>query len=441
MFNKLNVGWGTMDQLQNERKAITNLYLYSTGKTISVFGSAIYSFALGLYVLKLTGSSLSFAVTLMLGVVPMIIINPFAGVIADKFNKKKLVVSMDLLNGLMLVCVYVLSIRYELNLTLIYITTFLLTVFSTFFGVGIESAKPNMVTEKMLMNLNSISKIIDSVSLISGPMVGGIVFVVLDIKIFILINGISFIFSGLLMIFINFKLTNNQSNERIINKKINFITDIKEGFHYLLEKKTIIGIFSILISLNFFLGFTMNVPLPYIINTVLKLSSKQFGIIQGSFPVGMIFGALFVKKVLEKTNYTKLLKDICISLSILMITSGIPVLLKGIYFDSTIYLIYYCGTMFLFGVLIAFIDLPISYTLQKEIPDEFRGRVMSIGISIGKTMLPVAMILSGVLLKVVPSYFILFTGGILFLLINMLINKKNSNKVKVELSVENSIAK
>ncbi|MBL2323067.1 MFS transporter, partial [Klebsiella pneumoniae] len=87
-----------------------------------------------------------------------------------------------------------------------YTTTFLMTVFTTFFGIGLEAAKPNIVSKERLMSLNSISKIIDSISLILGPMLGGIVFAVFDMKTFIIINGISFILSAISILFINFKL-------------------------------------------------------------------------------------------------------------------------------------------------------------------------------------------------------------------------------------------
>ncbi len=79
-------------------------------------------------------------------------------------------------------------------------------------------------------------------------------------------------------------------------EKIKFIKDIKEGYSYLMERESLKNTFCILISLNFFLGFAVTVPLPYIINTVLNLSSKQFGMIQGTFPIGMIVGAMLVKK-------------------------------------------------------------------------------------------------------------------------------------------------
>ncbi|WP_108672539.1 MFS transporter [Peribacillus acanthi] len=414
---------------RHERK---NLFLYSTGKTVSIFGTAIYNFTLGLYVLKLTGSALSFAVTLILGIIPMILMNPFAGVMADKFNKKTIVVSMDLANGVLLVFVYVLSNIVGLHLFLIYATTFLMTLFTTFFGVGLEAAKPNMVSEKRLMNMNSISKIIDSVATIMGPVLGGMVFAIFDIKTFIIINGISFIFSGFSMMFINFKLFKHHSNEESSGGNIHIIRDIKDGFHYLLERKSIMNLFILLITLNFFLGFAVTIPLPYIINTVLELGSKEFGMIHAAFPVGMILGAVLVKKITKRISYSSLLTYLSFSLSIFMIIIGFPVMLEGFPLQPIFYIVFYSAVMFFIGTIVALIDIPISFFMQKEIPDEYRGRVISMGISIGKTMLPMAMLTSGVLLNLLPSYFMPIAGGMLFLLFNL----RSTTKVNIEITSE-----
>ncbi|NHM30196.1 MFS transporter [Neobacillus terrae] len=401
-----------------------NLYLFSAGKTISIVGTSIYNFALSLYVLKITGSALSFAITLMLGVIPMILINPFAGVIADKFNKKRLVLSMDALNGLLLALVYGLSMIYELHLYFIYAATFCLTVFTTFYGVGLEAAKPNMVSGDRLMNINSASRIIDSIATIAGPMLGGIVFAIFDIRLFILFNSVSFILSAISAGFIDFSLYQENMDLKKERVKVQFFADIKDGFIYLKNQKNMIQLFKVLISINFFLGFALTVPLPYMVNTVLSLSPKQFGIIEAAFPLGMIAGALAVKRITETLNYSVLLYRLCIFLAGAMVLIGIPVLIKDYYLNHQVIVGYFCLVMFIFGVIIAFIDIPIAYYMQKMIPDEYRGRVLSIGISIGKTMLPLAMLTAGMLLSHIPSYVMPIAGGALFFLLNIRTGKK-----------------
>ena len=409
-------------KLHSKREA-ANILLFSLGKLMSVFGSAIYTFALGLYVLKITGSGLIFATTLILGIIPAIIINPFAGVLADKFNKKILVITMDILSGIFLVAIYFVSSIYGLSLLIIYISIFVISVFTAIFGINIESAKPNIVSDNMLMNINSISKIIDSASLILGPMLGGIVYAFVDIKFFILINGLSFIFSAILEIFIDFKY--NSKNNLIIKTTINFFKDIKEGLIYIKERDNLISFFSIFISLNFFIGYSVSVPLPYIINEVLKLSSKELGIIQGAFPLGMIIGALLIKKISEKFSYDTILLRASLVLSICMIIIGLPSVNPEIAFSNTFYLFYYVITMIIFGIAISFIDIPILYMLQRDVPDEYRGRVLSIGMSLVKIILPVALIISGILLTKIPAFILPITGGVLLFPINLWILKKN----------------
>lgn len=415
-----------MDESLNAKKELRNLVLYSSGKIISVFGTSIYNFAISFYVLKLTGSALSFTITLLLGTLPMIIINPFAGAIADKVDKKKLVILMDFLSGSLLISVYLISRFTDFNLLLIYITAFCSTIFVTFFGVGMEAAKPNIVSEKRLMNINSLGKIIDSVSSILGPMLGGMVFAFFDIKTFIIFNGVCFIISGLSMILIDFNFNKDLQESMKENVKINLIKDIKEGFYYLYERKDILGLFLILISLNFFLSLAVTIPVPYIINTILELGSKTFGIIQASLPVGLIAGALIVKKLTERIAYSVLMKVLTISFSVCMVAAGVPLIFEGNLFSPMIYGAYYCFLMFCLGIVIAFIDIPLAYFMQKEIPEEYRGRVMSIGISIGKTMTPVAMVVSGFLLELIPPYVLPISGGILYLLINLQSSRKMS---------------
>lgn len=404
-----------------DTKETSNLALFSLGKFVSVFGTSIYSFAIGLYVLKITGSGLNFAATLVFSIVAIIIFNPIAGVMADRFDKKKIVVVMDLLNGILFITLYFVSLVFNLNLIIIYLSTFLTTVFTTIFGISLETAKPNIVSDGNLMNINSISRIIDSISSITGPIIGGLIFVFMDIKIFILANGLSFMFSAISETFIDFKYNYKTQTKEEINN--GFIKDIKEGIKYIIDKKYILGIVGILLVLNFFISFSVTVPLPFIINNVLKLSSKDFGIIQSSFPVGMIVGALFVKKLYEKIKYNKLLISLSLLLSISMILLAVPLLIGDFKSSAIICLIYYSSVMITFGIAISLIDIPIIYIIQKIVPDKFRGRVLSISLSIGKIISPVALIISGVLLNKLPAYILPITGGVLLLIINIIILK------------------
>lgn len=393
----------------SKNREFLNVFLFSIANFISLFGTSVYNFAISLYVLKLTGSGLNFAATLTISILSTVLINPFAGVLADRMSKKLLAVITDILNGTLLLVLYILTMKHTLNLTMIYVSTFFLNVFSTIYGIDVEASKPNLVSKKMLISINSASKIIESISSIIGPMVGGIIFALIDIRLFIIINAFSFGISASLEIFMDFNF--NYSNDKKSEENLNFFADIIYGITYLKTRKNIISIFTIFIVLNFFIGLSINVPMPYIINNVLKLSTNFFGIIEAFFSVGMILGALIIKKVMKKYCYQKITKVMNIILSICMIAIGFSVIIHYKILNQNFYLIYFTLITLLSGIAIASIDIPLFYILQQTIPDNFRGRVLGLGSSISKIILPIALIIAGALINITPSYILPIISG------------------------------
>ncbi|WP_271814038.1 MFS transporter [Clostridium beijerinckii] len=395
----------------SRNKELLNIVLFSIASFISVFGTSIYNFAISLYVLNITGSGLNFAMTLVIGALSTVLVNPFAGVLADKINKKLLAVIADTLNGILLLVLYILTIEHPLSLSMIYLSTFILNVFSNIYGISIETAKPNLVSEKKLLQINSISKIIESSSSILGPMIGGMIFALLDIRLFIIVNSFSFGISAFLQLFMDFLF--NHSNEEKDGEKFNIFYDIICGITYLRSKKGIVNMFGTFIALNFFIGLSINVPMPYIVNNILKLSSNLFGIIQAFFSIGMIVGALIIRKALNKFSHQKIVKVMTNILSISMIAIGVSVIIQHrIYDNSNLYVIYFCSIMLLAGISISVIDIAIFYELQQTIPDVIRGRVLSIGITIAKITLPIALIIAGTLINLIPAYILPIISGV-----------------------------
>lgn len=390
-----------------------NIFLFTTGKAVSILGSSIYAFVISLYVLKITGSALSFATTLMFSVIPMVIISPIAGVIADRLPKKLLVVGMDLINGVLFLCLFIFTAVNELSLSVIYITTILLNIFTTFFSIGIEAAKPALVSSDKLVRLNAISKLIDSSAAILGPVLGGMVFALIDIRALILFNALSFIFSGITECFIDYhyRVASPELTETFTENtasKPTFLSELKEGWQYFSKNKSILELFFIFVSLNFLLGFSVNVPAPYIINQLLKLSPKSFGIINGMFPVGLILGTLTVEIVMKKIAFRKLLISMNAFIAFIAGFIGLPLIVG---FTHQTSLLFYSSMNLLMGIAIAYVDVPIMTIMQTEIPHGLLGRVMSLIMSLVKVVLPVALITSGLLINVLPVVMIPVIGA------------------------------
>ena len=155
-----------------EVKEVSNMLLMLAGKLVSLLGSFLYSFVMGLYVLKTTGSAMSFAATLVSGTLPRIILAPFAGALADKLDRKKIVVGMDLASGALMLVLFVVSYLYGLQLIFIYGTAFLLAAANTFLNVALDAAVPNLVSDRNLVRINSLNQGINSLTQIVAPFAG-----------------------------------------------------------------------------------------------------------------------------------------------------------------------------------------------------------------------------------------------------------------------------
>ena len=301
---------------------------------------------------------------------------------------------------LLFLLLFILTSQVAFTLPIIYASTVLINVLTTFFSVGIEASKPNLVTPNKLIRLNAIGKLIDSSSAILGPILGGIVYVIFDIRAFILFNSIFFLTSAFSEWFIDYayyKPTQAISQANTANTgHASFKADLIEGGRYFFSSKSILELFFVFVSLNFLLGFSVNVPGPYIINELLKLPPKAYGIINAMFPIGLIIGTLTVEKLMKRYEFRLLLITMNAFIAILASLIGLPMLLP-IHSEYMLYVVFY-GTLFLLmGIAIAYVDVPIMMILQTEVPEALRGRVISLLASLVKVILPIALVLSGVM--------------------------------------------
>ncbi len=175
--------------------ATRNILFMMVAKIISLLGAGIYTFAMGLYVLKTTGSGIGFATTLICGSVPRMVCGPIAGAVADRVNRKWLIVGMDLLSSLTMFTMFILATTFEPSLFFIYISAALLSVCASFYSVALTSSIPHLVNEERIQKANALNQTADSLSRILAPIIGGMIFGFFSITSFFLLNGITFFFS------------------------------------------------------------------------------------------------------------------------------------------------------------------------------------------------------------------------------------------------------
>ena len=408
-------------EIKSDKQEKLNLLLFLSGKTISLFGSAIYAFVVGLYLLRTTSSAFSFALNLALYTIPVVLFNPIAGVIADRFNKKILVVGSDLINGIFLSLIYLALTSFSFNLYILYFSTFVMTTLTVFFDIALESAKPSLVRESALVKINSQARVIESLSHILGPLLGGVIYSFINLEGFILINALSFLISALIEYFIDYQYNRQSEKGREDNKNLGtFIFRLKEGFYHIFRSKKLRSLVYIFVALNFFFNFTLIVPLPYLMNTIWKINPDKYGLIQAAFPVGMITGALLTEKIMDQIGYNILIRNIALISAVGVTAFAVPIILFQNTPGENFILIYYSFLMFLSGISVAWIDVPANVIIQKIVPHNILGRVLSVKMSIIKIIVPAALLISSFMIKVIEVEYLIIIGAVVFLSFNLI---------------------
>ena len=119
-----------MKQPAAGRHETVNLWLSVAGQGVSSLGHYLFSFAMGLYVLSLTGSAQSYAVTVAVSLLPSAVLSPIVGALADRVSKKLLVVLSDTCNCVLLLCAFLVALARQLTVGDVYLITFLMSVIS-----------------------------------------------------------------------------------------------------------------------------------------------------------------------------------------------------------------------------------------------------------------------------------------------------------------------
>ncbi|HYE12672.1 MAG TPA: MFS transporter [Patescibacteria group bacterium] len=412
----------------NESKEKLNLILFLGGKLVSSLGTYIYSFAISLYILKVTGSGTSFAFSLLVGTLPRVLLSPIAGSVADRVDRKKMMVGLDFLSGAVVLTLLVLSLTYGLMLPFIYATTFTLSVISTFFITTDNAAIPRLVSDKKLIKINSYSRAIDSGSSILGPVLGGLAFGFVSMNLFLMINGISFILSAISELFIDFNF-NKPKEEKKVDSAMSMNAvwkDIKEVFAFIKSNKILLAIIPFSMSFNFLISATFNVTLPYLINNVLGLPASQYGFIEGAFSAGMLTAAIVIAKLPEKEKKLKGLVIGIGGMGLATIIMGIPGLgiLNGFHMMLTFGL--YIAMAFLLSFFILMIDMPLMVVMQRAIPNEMLGRVWGVMGTLSGGLMPLGIVLAGITLDLIPAYVLFFVTGIYFIIAAVLLYKNKA---------------
>ena len=337
----------------------------------SLFGTYFLNAALALYVLKLTGSPEKFASILALGMVPYLIVGPVAGVLADRFNKKKWMILLDVLRGILCISLFVFSWAETISLPFIYFTVLFISTCEICYGPVFISLLPSIVKEEELVSANSFEKTINETMKILAPFLGTLVYSLAGIGPVLLVNGFTFMISALAILFMVIPKV-----ESVIARQLHLFKDMWDGFKVFFIDKRITSIVSNAFLTHFFMYPFILLGFPYIIVTVLGGKGTDYGIVESISTIGSIL-AIFAVPPMKKFGVAN-----NIGIGILgMCVPVIPLLLLGhpdfiqLLKDNEYYPVLFFGLIsFLLFLAFSFYLVFFASFYQKVVPRELFGR-------------------------------------------------------------------
>ena len=384
------------------------------GRLVSQVGDGIHYLALTWLVLDLTGSGTALGTMLFASSIPMVLLAPFSGVLADLWDRKTIVVSMDIARGIIILALGFIHKSGHLSMPILYGATVLSSLCGVLFGPAISAAIPGLVKKEELVKANSLNSLSRAATQIIGPVAGAFILGFAGYYGAFLINGTAFLLSALSEIFIRFpKMVREESLVRAVSPGKQFFRSFKEGFIYIWQNVGLRTLIFFAVALNFLSAPLFNVVFPYFGKEILLLEAQQYGTLQAMLPVGFLIGTGLIGFMTKRYR-----KESLLSYGI-MLQGAIAVLLGGLALPSvygnmaltSIFLSQSAG-MLVIGLLNIFINVPFQVTLQETVPDGYRGRVFGLIDSMVQMLVPISMALSGVLLdRFSPASFFVTAGA------------------------------
>src|SRR6056297_1236068 len=388
-----------------------NFYLYALGRLVSIIGSGIQMIAIPLFILDLTGSGTIMGTFVLVSNLPRLVFGPFAGVLGDRFDRKKIMVYMDFARGAIILLLALMTRMDALQISGLLIAQFAISTMDITFDPATQAMLGDIVHKNELNKANSIIQGINSFSFIVGPAMGGILYGLYGIEVVFIINGISFLLSGLSEIFIDYQQTTEKAKLNIKST----LVDIKEGFVYLKKMKGLLLLLIFCMLSNFLMASMFSVLVPFFAREVVGFSGQQFGFMETSWVAGILIGNIILGVFLSKKKATNLFKTGIIAETFLfLLFSFIAYPFAVSFFGGSSWLYFsVIAVIFAFtGIFNALVNTPMLTLFQKKVSSAYRSRVFSVIAVLTQLIVPVGAFLFGLGLDHFDAHLLILVGAI-----------------------------
>lgn len=378
----------------------------------SLTGNYTLKFALSMYVLEQTGSASIFAGMLSAALLPTVLLSPFGGILADRANRKHIMVALDALSGLSVLAAGLL-LPLGRELWVIGALLVLLSVLAAFESPTVQACVPQMVSPQNLVQGNAVVSQVSAVTSLATPFLGSLFYTAFGIGPVFAAAGVCFWLTALLECMIHLE---HQKPPRTAGIGAIVREDLAVSAHFLRrEQPDILKLLLLAALAGMFVSGTAVVGFPYLVRTVLGLSATYYGAAESAMGAAAILGSLCAG-LLGKKLRVRDMAAIFLSFGLSLFPIGLSFLLP-------------VGRMARYGVLLFFfcvcqlgvcIFSTYAITLiQQRTPKQLMGKVMSCVFTLSMCAQPVGQVVYGALFDCFSDsvYWVLIPTGVLICLI------------------------
>ena len=362
---------------QDTPRSMKTFTLIWIGQLISMLGSGLTNFALGVWIFDKTKQATPFAITVLLGSIPRILLLPFAGSVADRFNRRMIMIIADTCDALLTLSVFILLGLGDLQLWHVYIVVAVGSVFSAFQEPAYTSSVTMLVPKEKLGSANGMIQMGQALTSVLTPMLAGALFVFIGLKGIIMIDFVTFFFAIGALIYVAIP----QPGRTEEHKDKNLLQDISFGWNYLYQRKGLFGLLLYFALINLLLNWTAVLLIPMVLS---RYSASTLGIIQTVMGVGMLAGSI----VMSSWGGPKRRIPAVIGFVVL---AWIGYIFAGLRADPFVIGI---------GIFVLMFFIPLAsgnsqVVFQSKVAPEIQGRVFSVRSTISQSMMPIAFLTAG----------------------------------------------
>ncbi|WP_321388936.1 MFS transporter [uncultured Enterococcus sp.] len=388
-----------------------NFYLFLTGQFLSGITSMIVQYSIIWYLTETTGSATILSIATLLGMIPMVILSPFAGPFIDRLNKKGVLMVTDIIVAIFaLVLSVVGTLSSDFPLWLVFVSLLIRAIAQTFQMPTIQSILPTMVPEDEITKVNGQLGMVQSANFIVAPALGAFLFSVIPMNLLILLDVLGAIIGVGLLIFI--KIPHLPSE----GERIHLMADTVFGFKKLIENK---GLWYItLIGAAFTLIFMPAASLyPLMTMSYFHGTVGQAGLIEVIYAVGMLAGGTIIGIF---GNWKNRMKPVLLAYLVIGLTIGA----SGLIPPTRTGFIWFALLNAAAGFATPYFNTLLMAMIQQSYEPKYLGRIMGVLNSLMSITGPVGLIFAGPLadkIGVEKLFLIAGIGTLLCGLVNFLI--------------------